>query len=99
MEKTVSWGWDLSCFFLSFANHENYSIKNICVYSKRKIKTKLTSKQNPEHFKIINRGLLIHKFCNNLKVLLFSVSVLVFFVSTNFSIHSYLVPKSKNKKI
>ena len=55
----------LNCFFLSFSNHENCSIKNICVYSKSKIKTKVTSKQNLEHFKMINRRLFIHKFCNN----------------------------------
>ena len=59
-------------FFLSFFNHENYSIKNICIYSKSKIKTKVTSKQNPEHFKMINKRLFIHKFCNNLKMLLSS---------------------------
>ena len=63
-------GWVLNCFFLSFSNHENYSIKNICVYSKSKIKTKVTSKQNLEHFKMINRRLFIHKFCNNSKMLL-----------------------------
>ena len=58
----------LNCFFLSFSNHENYSIKNFCVYSKSKIKTKVTSKQNLEHFKMINRRLLIHKFCDNSKI-------------------------------
>ena len=58
-------GWLLNCFFLSFSNHENYSIKNICVYSKSKMKTKLTSKQNLEHLKMISRRLFIHKFCNN----------------------------------
>ena len=47
--------------FLSFSNHKNYSIKNISVCSKSKIKTKVTSKQNPEHFKMINRRLFIHK--------------------------------------
>ena len=26
--------WILDCFFLSFPNRENYSIKNICIYSK-----------------------------------------------------------------
>ena len=45
-------GWLLNCFFPSFSNHENYSIKNICVYSKSKIKTKVTNKQNLDHFKI-----------------------------------------------
>ena len=40
------WGWLLNCFFLSLCNHENYSIKNIWVYSKSKITTKVTSKQN-----------------------------------------------------
>ena len=47
-------GWLLNCFFPSFSNHENYSIKNICVYSKSKIKTKVTNKQNLDHFKITN---------------------------------------------
>ena len=82
----------LNCFFLSFSNHENYSIKNICVYSKSKIKTKVTSKQNLEHFKMINRRLFIHKFCNNSKMLLpsswaTSITVLVFSSSprANFS--------------
>ena len=69
--------------------------KNICVWSKSKIKTK-----------VINRRLFIHKFCNNSKNVfiftififkLFFVWVLSFFVSTNFLIHSYLVHKSKNK--
>ena len=62
----------LNCFFLSFSNHENYSIKNICVYSKSKIKTKVTSKQNLEHFKMINRRLFIRKFCNNSKNVAFT---------------------------
>ena len=65
-------GWLLNCFFLSFSNHEYYSIKNICVYSKSKIKKKVTSKQNLEHLKMINRRLSIHKFCNNSKMLLSS---------------------------
>ena len=55
-------GWLLNYFFLSFSNHENYSVKNICVYSKRKIKTKVTSNQNLEHFKVINGRLFIQKF-------------------------------------
>ena len=42
-------GWLLNCFFLSISNHENYSTKNICVYSKSKIQAKV-SKQNLEHF-------------------------------------------------
>ena len=95
-----SWGlvgWLLNCFFLSFSNHENYSIKNICVYSKSKIKTKVTSKQNLEHFKMINRRLFIHKFCNNSKMLLSSswaifIRALVFSSSprANFSSFEYL---------
>ena len=115
MEKTKnfnSWGGGgggqlLNCFLLFFFNHENYIIKNICVYSKSKIKAKVTSKQNLEHFKMINRRLFIHKFCNNSKMLVSSswaifIRALVFsspprdnisfeylfFVSTNFSIHS-----------
>ena len=59
VEKTENfnsqWGWFLNRFFISFSNHENYSIKNICVYSRSKIKTKVTSKQNQEHLKMINR--------------------------------------------
>ena len=35
--------------FLSFSNHENYSSKNIRVYRKNKMKTKVTNKQNLEH--------------------------------------------------
>ena len=95
-----SWGlvgWLLNCFFLSFSNHENYSIKNICVYSKSKIKTKVTSKQNLEHFKMINRRLFIHKFCNNSKMLLsyswaIFIRALVFSFSpkANFSSFEYL---------
>ena len=90
-------GWVLNCFFLSFSNHENYSIKNICVYSKSKIKTKVTSKQNLEYFKMINRRLFIHKFCNNSKMLLSSswaifIRALVFSSSprANFSSFEYL---------
>ena len=52
LEKTENFnsreGWLLNCFFLSFSNHEDDSIKNICVYSKSKIKTKVTSKPNLE---------------------------------------------------
>ena len=36
-------------------------MKTICVYSKSKIKTKVTIKQNLEHFKLIR--LFIPKFC------------------------------------
>ena len=51
LEKTEQFnsrgrGWFLNCFFLSFSKHENYSIKKICVYSKSKVKTRVTSKQN-----------------------------------------------------
>ena len=53
--------------FLSFSNLESYSIKNICVNSKSEIKTKVINKQNLKHFKMINRRLFIHKFCNNSK--------------------------------
>ena len=38
-------------------------ILRTCVYSKSKIKTKVTNKQNPERFNMINRRLFIHKFC------------------------------------
>ena len=47
-------GWLLNCFFLSFSSYANYSIKNICVYSKSKIKTRVIYKQNLERFKMIN---------------------------------------------
>ena len=98
----------LNWFFSSFSNQEKHNIKNICVYSKSKIKTK-----------VINRRLFVHKFCNNSKMFLtfswailiralvfssspsanvFFVWVLVFFVSTSFSIYSYLVHKSENRK-
>ena len=87
----------LNCFFLSFFNYENYSIKKIWVYSKSKIKTKVTSKQNLEHFKMINRRLFIHKFCSNSKMLLSSswtiiIRALVFSSSprANFSSFEYL---------
>ena len=56
-------GWLLNCFFLSFSDHENYSIKNICVFSKSKIKTEVTRKLNLEHFKMINRRFFINKLC------------------------------------
>ena len=62
----------LNFFFLSFSNHENYPIKKICVRSKSKVKTKVTSKQNLEYFNMINRRLLIYKLCNDSKMLLSS---------------------------
>ena len=65
IDKMQNKGWLLNCLFLSFCNRKNYSIKNIWVYSKSKIKTKVRSKQNLEHFKIINRRPFIRKFCNN----------------------------------
>ena len=101
VEKTEnfnSWGWGgwcwlLNCFSLFFSNQESYSVNKICLYSKIKIKTKVTNKQNLEHFKIINRRLFIHKFCNNWKMLLLSswaifISMLVFSFSptANFSL-------------
>ena len=98
LEKTEKFnsqrGWLLNCFFLSSSNHENCSIKNICVYSKSKIKTKVTSKQNLEYFKMINRRLFIHKFCNNLKMLLSSswtkfIRALVFSSSPRASFSSF----------
>ena len=88
VEKTENfnsqWGWFLNGFFISFSNHENYSIKNICVYSRSKIKTKVTSKQNQEHLKMINRRLCIDKFCNNSKMLL-SFSWAIFITALVFS--------------
>ena len=65
-------GWLLNCFFLFFSNHENDSIKNICVYSKSKIKTKVTNKQNLQNFKMINWRLFSHKFFKNSEMLLLS---------------------------
>ena len=75
-------------FFLLFY-HEKYSIKDICVYSKSKIKTKVTSKQILEHFKMMNQRLFIHKLCNNSEMLLSSswaifIRVLVFLSSPAF---------------
>ena len=67
LEKTEDfnhWGGGWLAFkllFFPFFNRENYIIKNIWVYSKSKIKTKVTSKQNLEHFKMINRRLFIHE--------------------------------------
>ena len=42
----IAEGLAFRLLFLSFTNHENYSIKNICIYSKSKIKTKVTNKHN-----------------------------------------------------
>ena len=88
--------WLLNCFFF-FSNHENDSIKNICVYSKNTIKTKVTSKQNLEHFKMINWRSFSHKSFNNPKMLLSSsraifIRALVFSFSptANFSSLKYL---------
>ena len=94
------------CFFFSFSNG---SI-SICVYSKSKIKTKLTNKQNLEHFKIINWSFLtIQKCCCHppgqysleracvfvfTKGQLFFVEVHVHFIFISFSIHSHLLQKS-----
>ena len=64
--------WLLNCFFISFSNHEKYSIKNICIYSKSKIKTKVTNKQNLEDFKVINWRLFSQKFFNNSRIVLSS---------------------------
>ena len=118
VEKTENFhsrrvGWFLNCFFLSFSSHENYSIKNICVYSKSKIKTKsgtfyddkskIVISQVLQQFKtvaVILLGNIYESACVFVftKRQLFFVWVLLFFVSTNFSIHSYLVHKSKNTK-
>ena len=100
LEKTESFNsrgsWLLNCFFISVSDHENYSIKNIYAYSKSKIYKKVTSTQNLKHFKMINQRFFIHKFCNNSKMLLSSplaifFRALLFLISNNFSIHSYLV--------
>ena len=86
LKVLIAWGgggggeeWLLNCFFLSFSNLENYSIKNICVYSKSKIKTKVTSKQNLEHFKMVNRWAIF------IRALAFSSSP-----RANFSLFEYL---------
>ena len=61
-------GWlFLNCFFFPFLTMKTTVIKNFFVFSKSKIKTKVISKQNLEHFKMINRKLFIHKFCNSSK--------------------------------
>ena len=79
----------LNYFFFLLFYHEKYSIKDICVYSKSKIKTKVTSKQILEHFKMMNQRLFIHKLCNNSEMLLSSswaifIRVLVFLSSPAF---------------
>ena len=86
--------WLLKCFFLSFSDHENQSIRNICVYSKSKIKTNVTSKQNLEYFKIVIRRLFIDKFCDNSKMLLQSswaifIRALVFSPSPRANLFSF----------
>ena len=59
-------------FFFSFSNHKNYSIKNISVCSKSKIKTKVTSKDDKS--KIVYS----QKFCNSSKMLLlFSWAIVI----------------------
>ena len=97
LEKTESFNRLLSCFFLSFWNHESYSIKSICVYSINKIETKVANKKNLEHFKMIYRRLFIPKFCNNSQMLLSSswaifIRALVFSFSTRpkFSLFEHL---------
>ena len=76
--------------FLSFSNLESYSIKNICVNSKSEIKTKVINKQNLKHFKMINRRLFIHKFCNNSKMLLsFSWATFIRALVFSFSHRAY----------
>ena len=92
VEKIVAvrGGGRFNCFFLPFSNHENYSIKNICVYSKSKTETKVTNKQNLEHFKMRNRRLFILKFCNNSKMLLsFSWAISIRALLFSFSLRAY----------
>ena len=85
--KFNRWGGRGGCgfkiAFFSFSDHENYSIKNICVYSKSKIKT-VISKQILEHFKVINQRLFILKFCSNSRMLL-SSSWAIFITAHVFS--------------
>ena len=101
LKVLIAWGggrgWLLNCVFLSFSNHKNYSITDICVHRKSKIKTKVRSKQNLAHFKITNWRLFIHKFCNCSRMLLSSscaifIRALVFSSSprANFSSFKYL---------
>ena len=45
---------------LSFSNHENYSIKNIYVFSKIKIKTKVKSKQNLEQNMLDDKSRIVY---------------------------------------
>ena len=70
--KQPGWGLAFKLLFSFFPNNESYSIKNICVYSKSKIKPEVTNKQNLEHFKVINWTLLSLKFFSNSKILLSS---------------------------
>ena len=72
-----------------FSNLENYSIMNVCVYSKSKIK-KVTNKQNLERFKMINRRFFIRKFCNSLKMFLSFSWVISIRAGDNFSLFDYL---------
>ena len=69
-------------------------LQNICLYSRSKIKSKVTIKQNLEHFKMINQRLFIPKFCNNSKMLLPSswavfIRALVFSISTRDNLSSF----------
>ena len=50
----------------------------------------MTNKQNLEHFKMINRRLFIHKFCNNLKIRLSFSWVIFIRARANFSSFEYL---------
>ena len=45
---------------VSFSNHENYSIKNIYVFSKIKIKTKVKSKQNLEQNMLDDKSRIVY---------------------------------------
>ena len=93
----VRWGWWLlNCFLFPFLTIK-ITVLRTFVYTVKVKQAKETNKQNLEYFKMINRRLFIHKFCNNSKMLLSSswaifIRALVFSSSprANFSSFEYL---------
>ena len=93
----VRWGWWLLNFFLFPFLTIKIAVLRTFVYTVKVKQAKETNKQNLEYFKMINRRLFIHKFCNNSKMLLSSswaifIRALVFSSSprANFSSFEYL---------
>ena len=93
----VRWGWWLLNFFLFPFLTIKITVLRTFVYTVKVKQAKETNKQNLEYFKMINRRLFIHKFCNNSKMLLSSswaifIRALVFSSSprANFSSFEYL---------